>query len=154
MLALLRILPLLVLVVGVYMLVLATNGVMMGGFPVGPDGQSLGMQGLLSSPLFTIKMVSGPLVVSKGALFVVFGLIAMFVEVLRSTRTDSISITNHILSTIVLVLCLVLLIVVNGCNTIEFLYLCIMALVDVTAGVTVSIVAARRDFGGAGIVTN
>jgi hypothetical protein len=54
---------------------------------------------------------------------------------------------DHTLSTLVFVAYLVEFLTVQGCGTSTFFVLGLMALLDVISGFTVSIVAARRDFG-------
>jgi hypothetical protein len=54
---------------------------------------------------------------------------------------------DHTLSTVVFVVFLIQFLTMAGCGTSTFFALGLMALLDVIAGFTVSIVAARRDFG-------
>lgn len=147
----LRVLPLTLLVVIFYNLtvfgVVTFGG---AGFKDAVDGAPHMLQ-LLDSKLFDIKLVSGLWQFTYGTLFVTLGLFALFIELLRSTRTDSISIANHALSVMVLIFCLLEFVVVKGFNTSVFFYLTIMAMIDVVAGFTVTIIGARRDFGGHGL---
>ncbi|MEH6456818.1 MAG: hypothetical protein V7749_10880 [Cocleimonas sp.] len=86
-----------------------------------------------------------------GGVITVVGLITLYIEIFKSTRTSSISIIDHTLSTIVFVAFLVSWMVFpwtageKGDST--FLLLTIMAFIDVIAGFTITIAAARRDFG-------
>jgi len=148
--AFLRIFPLIFAVVIIYNLVVF-GGLALGGQSfIGPNGLP-DMDQLLNNPLFTIGMVSGPWAISWGTFFVAIGLFALFGEILRSTSSDAITITNHALSLCVLVICLLEFVVVKGFNTSVFFYLTVMELIDVIAGFTISITNARRDFGGTGI---
>ncbi|MGQ0662125.1 MAG: hypothetical protein ACT4P2_00790 [Pseudomonadota bacterium] len=87
----------------------------------------------------------GTLAVSWGALLVVAGLVAMFVEIVKSTRMGSPSIIDHGLSMAVFTVCLVEFLLVPAMATATFVTVMLMALIDVVAGFTVSISAARRD---------
>jgi len=86
-----------------------------------------------------------------GGVITLVGLITLYIEIFKSTRTSSISIVDHTLSTIVFVGFLVSWIVFpwtageKGDST--FLLLTIMSFIDVIAGFTITIAAARRDFG-------
>jgi hypothetical protein len=150
--AVFRIFPLIFGIVFVYNLVVF-GGIAIGGDAFkGVDGAP-NMEALLNSVVFTIPMVSGPWAATWGTVFVTVGLVCLFVEVLRSASSDSIAITNHALSLIVLVLCLIEFVVVKGFNTSVFFYFTMMAMIDVVAGFTVSIISSRRDFGaGGGII--
>lgn len=89
-------------------------------------------------------------------LVILIGLFTLYIEIFKSTRTSSISIVDHTLSTFVFVAFLVSWIVFpwttgeSGDST--FLLLTVMSLIDVIAGFTITIAAARRDFaiGGKG----
>ena|SRR5690349_18515769 len=96
--------------------------------------------------LFTVTMISGqPWAFSIGDLMIIFGLGCLFFEVLRSTGSGSRIITNHILSTVVLILFLIEFIVVRLAAHSVFLILMAMALFDVMAGFTITIKTAQRD---------
>ena len=80
-----------------------------------------------------------------GELLIIVGLLALFVEVFRSTRTSTASVLNHILSTLVFVAFLVEFITVERAGNSVFFILMVMALLDVIAGFSVTIFTARRD---------
>src|ERR1700758_5886218 len=64
--------------------------------------------------LFSVTMISGQVwTLFVRDLMILFGLICLFFEVLRSARSGIRMITNHILSTVVLILFLVEFIVVR-----------------------------------------
>jgi hypothetical protein len=91
-------------------------------------------------------MMSGAVwLLSVGDLFIILGLIFLFVEVFKSTRTSQAAILDHILSTLVFIIFLVEFIVVKGAGSSMFLILCLMSLFDVIAGFTITITTARRD---------
>ena len=80
-----------------------------------------------------------------GDLMILAGLGCLFFEVLRSTSSNSRIITNHILSTVVLILFLIEFIVVPFAAKSVFFILMAMALFDVMAGFTITIKSAQRD---------
>lgn len=78
-------------------------------------------------------------------LFLVLGLFLLYLEILKSTRSTRGQIVEHIVSMLVFVGCLLLFLLVRQTGTTTFLLITAMAAVDVIAGFTVSIIAARRD---------
>ncbi len=96
--------------------------------------------------IFDMTMVSGQVwEFTWRDLMVVFGIICLFGEVLKSTNTSSRAIVNHILSTLVFIAYLIEFIIVGFAAQSVFFVLMILALFDVLAGLTISIKAARRD---------
>jgi hypothetical protein len=81
-----------------------------------------------------------------GDIFVIFGLVALFFEVIKAARLGPGTIFDHMLSTAVFVIALIVFLLVPPFGTPAFLMLTLMALVDVVAGYTVSILSARRDY--------
>jgi hypothetical protein len=111
----------------------------------------------LNDVLFGLTLPSGAeWTPTWGDFFVLIGLFTLYIEIFKSTRTSSISIVDHTLSTIVFVAFLVSWIVypwtIGGKGDSTFLLLTIMSFIDVIAGFTITIAAARRDFalGGQG----
>ena len=99
----------------------------------------------------TVPMFSGePWNFTLGDLVVVVGLGLLFVEVVKATRTTAIEVINHALSMLVFIVALVEFITLPAFATSPFFFLVIMALFDIVAGFTISIVAAKRDLGVAG----
>ena len=101
----------------------------------------------LATEMYTVGLVSGAqwsFTVSD--LYIILGVIVLYIEVFKSTRTGVSSVIDHTLSMLVFVLFLVEFLVVKDCGTSTFFILGLMSLMDVIAGFTVSIVAARRDF--------
>lgn len=74
-------------------------------------------------------------------------LILLFVEILKATRTGGNSLVDHALSIIVFIICIIEFLVVPEAATSLFFLITIIALIDVVAGFSVTIRAARRDFG-------
>ena len=105
----------------------------------------------LTSTVFTIGMFSGDSwAVSFADVFLALSLLLLFIEIVKSTRTDSTSIINHGLSMLVAVTCIIQFVVSQGFSNSVFFLLTLMTLLDVVAGFTVTIVAAKRDFGSSG----
>ena len=98
------------------------------------------------SELFTLNMVSGtPWRFDLGDLMLMIGLFLLFLEILKATRVGRLSIIDHLLSTIVLILFLVEFLLIPGASTSIFFLLMLMSLIDVMAGFSVSIRSATRD---------
>ena len=96
--------------------------------------------------LFSLPMPSGmPWAVGAGDLLLVLGIVCLFVEVLKSTRSAQSSILEHMLSMLVFVLFLVEFLLVGAASSSVFFLLMVMSLIDVVAGFTVSITSAGRD---------
>ncbi|HRO02913.1 MAG TPA: hypothetical protein PLS69_04845 [Terricaulis sp.] len=89
-------------------------------------------------------------VVSFGDLLILLSLILLFIELLKSTSTGSAAIFNHALSMLVFIICLVEFLLHPAFATSAFFIILVMALLDVLAGVVVTIIAARRDVEFAG----
>lgn len=87
---------------------------------------------------------------SVGDLVVIVSLALLFVETVKSTRTTANEIINHALSMLTFIIALVEFIVLPAFATSPFFFLVAMTVFDVVAGFTISIVAAKRDFGTAG----
>ncbi|RWK64472.1 hypothetical protein [Mesorhizobium sp.] len=99
-----------------------------------------------ASQLFSIRMMSGGVFsMTLGDLIVLIGLILFFIEIVKSTRTSSASVMDHLLSTFVFVAFLVEFLLVKGAAHSVFFTLMVIALVDVLAGFSVSMRAATRD---------
>ncbi|MEO5804879.1 hypothetical protein [Devosia sp.] len=96
--------------------------------------------------IFNIAMVSGtPWSVTAGDFLLVVALVCLFFEVLKSTRTGSSSIVEHMLSMLVFVAFLLEFILLGAAASSVFFLLMAMALIDVVAGFSISITSAGRD---------
>lgn len=123
-------LPLLLVVVGLY------HAVVLAGL------------GGLSTVLFDVALVSGAtFAFTMSDLLLALGLLLLYVEIFKATRSSNLSIVDHLLSMLLFVVCLVEFIVLPGFGTTVFLMLTLMSFIDVIAGFTVTISTARRDFG-------
>ena len=95
--------------------------------------------------VFSLTMISGqPWAFFIRDLMVIFGLACLFFEVLRSTSSNARVITNHILSTVVLILFLIEFIVVGRAAHSVFFILMILSLFDVMSGFTITIKTSQR----------
>jgi hypothetical protein len=98
-----------------------------------------------------VPMASGvEWTVAFGDVMVVLALLLLFVELLKSTSTGTAAIFNHALSMLVFIICLVEFLLHPAFATSVFFVILIMALLDVLAGVVVTIISARRDVEFAG----
>ena len=123
------------------------NFIVLTGIAGAPDQ----VQTWLAAPVFTIHAFSGDAWdVSSGDILILFGIALLFIEVVKSTRTDALSLINHGLAALVFVVFLVQFLTVHGFTTSVFCILMAMQLIDVVAGYTVTAVAARRDIGSSG----
>lgn len=101
---------------------------------------------VLTSNLFTINLPSGAVwAFGVKDLFLLIGLLLLYLEILKSTRSGRGQIVEHIVSMLVFVGCLLLFLLVRKTGSTTFLLITAMSAIDVVAGFTVSIVAARRD---------
>jgi hypothetical protein len=101
-----------------------------------------------TTPVVTIATPSGgALGLGMGDLLVLLALVMLFLEVLKATRTNTGSIVDHMVSTLVFVGALVTLLLVPFAGTSTFLILTAITLFDVVAGFSVTIRSARRDIG-------
>jgi hypothetical protein len=85
-------------------------------------------------------------------LLIMLGVITLYIEVLKSTRTGSGTIIEHALSLLVFLVFLMDFLFFNHANaTSAFLVITLMSLLDVIAGFAITIASARRDLtmGGA-----
>lgn len=99
-------------------------------------------------PIMTLELVSGArFTLVVGDLMILAGLVLLFVELLKATRTGVVALTDHILSTLVFIAYLVQFLTVREAATSVFFILMCIALVDVIAGFSITITGARRDFG-------
>ena len=83
---------------------------------------------------------------TTGMMMIVGGLVILLVEILRATTIDRRAITNHVLSIVVMLIYVVEFVVVGEAGNSTFFILTMIALVDVLAGIVVTIRLATRDF--------
>ena len=100
----------------------------------------------LDSSIFLVHLPSGAdWFFSVNDLILTLSLIFLYLEVFKSTRTNTSSIVNHSLSLVVFVVCLIEFIVFKPLANSTFFLIMLMTLIDVIAGFTVTISSARRD---------
>ena len=101
----------------------------------------------LSKPMMTLPMVSGAAwTMTGGDMLICLSLLFLFMEILKSTSTGTATILNHAVSMILFIVCLVEFLLFKNFATSVFFILTMTTLLDVLAGVVVTIVSARRDF--------
>ncbi len=106
------------------------------------------IDGGLSAQIFNATMPSGAkLILTAGDLSILVGLVFLYFEILKSTRTGNSSILDHVLSLTLFVIALLELLLSPAAGNAPFLILSLMMFIDVIAGFTVSISVARRDVG-------
>jgi hypothetical protein len=102
--------------------------------------------GPFSMELFSINMISGARwALTLGDVVIVLALLLLFIELVKATRTSGTSIIDHALSTILFVLCLIEFLVVERAATSVFFIITVVTLIDVVAGFSITIRAAKRD---------
>ena len=100
----------------------------------------------LEDEVFRAVMSSGALLVLTVAdLLLLFSLLLLFLEMLKSAGSSNATIADHILSTDVFILALVESLLVPQAGNASFLMLVVICFMDVVAGYAVSIRTARRD---------
>lgn len=144
--------PLFIIPVGIYCLIAFTTSgdpvpLVHAGVELTPNASPL--MAILDQKFFSIGMIGGEVewVLTKGDALLVLSIAVLFMEILKSTSTGTATIMNHALSMIVFIICLMLFLLNPNFATSVFFILTVMALLDVLAGVVVTIVSARRDFG-------
>jgi hypothetical protein len=83
--------------------------------------------------------------VSGGDVFLMSTLALLFVELVRSTRSDQLTVINHSLDVLVFIAVLALFIAQPGYGNSTFFGLLVMSLFDFVAGFIITTAAARRD---------
>ncbi|PLX34922.1 MAG: hypothetical protein C0605_12130 [Hyphomicrobiales bacterium] len=97
--------------------------------------------------IFELSMVSGAVWrLDLSGLMLIAALLMLFIELIKATRTDSSSLWDHALSTLVFILFLIEFLLLPQAATTVFFLLTLIALIDVIAGYSITIRAARRDF--------
>ena len=101
---------------------------------------------LWQNEVMALGMISGATwSMSLGDLMIALGLLLLFFEILKATRTGANSILDHLLSTFVFVAYLVEFLLVRSAAHSVFFILMVITFVDVIAGFSVTIRSAVRD---------
>lgn len=112
-----------------------------GGSTISP------MLASLDNILFTVPMISSvSWAVTSGDAILLFAVCMLFLEILKATSTGTSTIFNHALSMLIFIICLVEFLLFPQFATSVFFIVTMMTLLDVLAGVMVTIISARRDF--------
>lgn len=157
--ALLSAFPLFIIPVGIYCLIaLTTSGdpvqiteFMIGGVEAEPKiltEKGSPLMAILGQKFFGVPMIAGGTewIMTKGDALIVLSIAVLFMEILKSTSTGTATIMNHAASMILFIVCLMAFLLHPNFATSVFFIITVMALLDVLAGVVVTIVSARRDF--------
>ena len=132
--------PLLIIPVGIYNVI-----AFIGGSP-DPAGFSP-LLATMSEPMVTVPMISGvKWMVTNGDMLILLSAAILFLEILKSTSTGTSTIMNHGFSMVLFIACLIEFLLFSSFATSAFFIITVMTLLDVLAGVVVTIVSARRDF--------
>lgn len=148
--ALFSVFPLLVIPVAIYfVMAMSAGGTMVPLDPSVLDGAVISpLAAQLNETLLAPNMISGvKWQLTNGDGLIIIALIFLFFEILKSTSTGTATIMNHAVSMILFIACLIMFLLMPNFATSTFFVLTVMALLDVLAGVVVTIVSARRDFG-------
>ena len=101
----------------------------------------------LNAVVVGVPMISGVTwQLTGGDALILLSIALLFLEILKSTGTGTATIMNHGVSMILFIVCLVEFLMFPNFATSPFFIIMVMTLLDVLAGVVVTIVSARRDF--------
>lgn len=102
----------------------------------------------LSSSIYKLTLFSGAVFsLTWNGVFLILGVLFLFIEIIKSTRTSNASIIDHMLSALVFIGFLMVFIIKPGAATEAFFVVMLMSLIDVIAGFSITITSARKDFG-------
>lgn len=123
-------LPLMIVPLGAYIAV-----------ALGPSGTAA-----FDEVIFSRSMISGGTVdLSQGDVLLAFSILVLFLEVVKATRTGFAPVLDHVFSVLMVMVYLVMFIVWAPASTGLFALMMLIALVDVLAGLWISLNVARRD---------
>jgi hypothetical protein len=101
---------------------------------------------MLTTKAIGVSLASGAaFTLTAGELLLLGGVFALFVEIIKATRSNMASAVDHALSALIFAAYLVEFLLVKAAGTGVFLVLTIVSFLDLIAGFTVTIGAARRD---------
>jgi hypothetical protein len=110
------------------------------------SGDPAAPEAVFNQAILNVPMISGVTwVMTLGDLVIGITLMLLFVELVKATRTTGLSIVDHGLSMVTFILCMIEFIVVPVAATSVFFIITLVALIDVVAGFSITIKAARRD---------
>ncbi len=100
-----------------------------------------------AEPLFHLTLPSGEeWTPSWSGIFIMLGVVTLYFEIIKATKTGSGTIVEHGLSMVVFISCLMAFLLYQPTGTSTFLIITLMSLLDVVAGFNITIASARRDF--------
>ena len=100
-----------------------------------------------AQPLFEMGLPSGASwTPTWSGIFIMLGVITLYLELVKSTRTGTGTVVEHVLSMGVFILFLLEFLLIKIAGTSTFLIITLMSLLDVVAGFSITVAAARRDF--------
>ena len=100
----------------------------------------------LTAKVLGASLASGAaFTLTAGELLLLGGVFALFIEIVKATRSSMVSAVDHALSALVFAAYLVEFLLVKVAGTGVFLVLTVVSFLDLIAGFTVTIGAARRD---------
>jgi len=109
-------------------------------------GYGIGTADPWASQIFSLTMLSGlAWTADLGDFMIVLAIVLLFFEVMRAARLPAGAISNHVLSTIVLIVYVVEFIVAGAAAHSVFFILTLIALFDVVAGFSITMRTAPRD---------
>jgi hypothetical protein len=102
--------------------------------------------GWLETVLFSLPLLSRAILLLRGDdLLLLISLVLLGIEISRATSSSAAAILNHVLSLVVFIIALIGFIVMPQLGNTTFFLILLMTLIDVIAGFTVTITAARRN---------
>lgn len=146
--ALFSVFPLLAIPVIIYNIIAFTGA----AAPVAGTGTAGGtivapLMANLNTIVLGLPMISGVTwQLTGGDALVLLAIALLFLEILKSTSTGTATIMNHAISLALFIICIVEFLMHPNFATSAFFIIMVMTLLDVLAGVVVTIVSARRDF--------
>ena len=144
-----EIFPLLLIPVAIYNLIALFSGNPAPGSTVSPAVAAIRSEAL------GLPMLSGThLSVSWGDLLLLLAIVLLLVEVIKSARTASPAIINHMLSFGLFIVCFVEFLLFRSFASSAFFLITMIVLLDALAGMVVTIISARRDLDVGGMTTS
>ena len=100
----------------------------------------------LAGEVMRMSLASGAVcTLTVRELLLLGGVLALFIEIVKATRTSTASVVDHALSALVFAAYLVEFLIVKAAGTGIFLVLTFISFLDLIAGFSVTLGAARRD---------
>ena len=101
----------------------------------------------MAGVLTTIALISGASwTVDTGDAIIIFALVLLYIEILKSTTTTDVSIADHALSMVVFVVCLIEFLIYAPCGTSVFFIIMMMTALDVIAGYSIMNDVSEREY--------